>query len=279
MDARLAFGSALAVVKTLLLLRSGEDCGTLLRREGFCSVVLPGISRVGFATLSVVQGLGELLSKRDMERPLLALRGRLLWILARKERCWLIGGLMLRAWAALSGLADRSTLEKFHLGWSSLEIPRPTAVDADAGGELKLIEVKSVSAWEKALDAMSSKTEVSPLNRLVPDTRRGLDSAGLLMTAWNFLVALSSNGSGGIGMVGACPGCWLHRLLDLRIRANCVFAWSALSPDAVTGPCAVFVFSIDAIAPWEKLRCCPWKNGLGWSCKGMISKLGPLLRR
>lgn len=64
----------------------------------------------------------------------------------------------------------------------------------------------SVSAWEKPLDTISSKTEVSPLNKLVPEPRRGLASAALFIGR-NLLVASSSNGSGGMGMVGAFPGC------------------------------------------------------------------------
>lgn len=112
---------------------------------------------------------------------------------------------MFRALDALRGLAERSILEKFHLGLLSVDIPRPIG-ECDPRGEVKLMEVKSVSACENALDADSSSTEVSPLSKLIPDTRCGLKSVGMVPN-WAFLLAGSSMGSGGIGTSGACPGC------------------------------------------------------------------------
>lgn len=112
---------------------------------------------------------------------------------------------MFRALDALRGLAERSILEKFHLGLLPVDIPRPTG-ECDPRGEVKLIEVKSVSACENALDVDSSSTDVSPLSKLIPDTRCGLKSIGIFLD-WASLLAGNSMGSGGIGTSGACPGC------------------------------------------------------------------------
>lgn len=58
----------------------GEGCGTLLCRRG-------GTLRVEVGGSNAAFGFGDVRSSKDTERPLLALRGRLLWTLARKECC------------------------------------------------------------------------------------------------------------------------------------------------------------------------------------------------
>ena len=174
-----------------------DGCGTLLCLRAGDTL------RAGFGGCKVAFGFGETRSSKDIERPLLALRGRLLCMLARKECRWLISGLTFRASDALRGLAERSTLEKFHLGLTlPVEIPSPTG-ECGPMGVVKLIEVKSVSACENAREADPPSTDVSPLSRLMPDTRCGLRS----ILDCPSLLAGSSIGSGGTGTSGACPGC------------------------------------------------------------------------
>lgn len=93
-EARLNFMSSL-ILKMFVLLR-GEAGGSLFRRESVLSI-FPGTSRFDLAASRAAFGFGELWSRRDMDRPLLALRGRLFCMLARKEYCWLPCGLVLRA--------------------------------------------------------------------------------------------------------------------------------------------------------------------------------------
>lgn len=77
-EARLNFLSSLSW-KTFRPFR-GASCGTLLCRRG-------GTLRVEFGGFKAAFGFGEVRSSKDMERPLLALRGRLLWTLTRNECC------------------------------------------------------------------------------------------------------------------------------------------------------------------------------------------------
>ena len=105
------------------------------------------------------------------------------------------------------------------MGFPPLNIPRPTEFEFAAAGEARLIEVKSVSACEKAPDKVLSRTEVSPLRRLYPDTRLGLIEAGLRVFRKVVLVE-RSKGRGGTGMLGGCPIGSPPRLLDRGILTS-----------------------------------------------------------
>ena len=123
-------------------------------------------------------------------------------------------------------------------------------------GDARLRDVKSVPASERPLDMVSFRTEVSPLSRLIPDTRCGLIFAGLIISCVFFLTG-SSNGIGGTGMFGACPDCWLHRLVDLSIRGTCRFR-SGMSPvNALSDSFMSYPRDDVPRTPWEKLRGCP----------------------
>jgi hypothetical protein len=76
------------------------------------------------------------------------------------------------------------------------------------------MEVTLVSARDSALDMQSSRMEVSPLRRLLPDARVELASVRLLILL-NRLVAEKLKGNGGIGLFGTVPAFWLHKLADL----------------------------------------------------------------
>jgi len=166
-------------------------------------------------------------SSRDIDKPLLALRGKCCWILAWNECLVCSCGRSLASFKASIGLAARVRFPESHLKLSSSS--RPSSVDPRSCGETMLREVRSVSAWEKHFEIPSLSIEVSPLRRLCSDPRC---SVGLRML-WKLFETMLS-GKGGTGCVGAKPDCRAHRLVDpvLILRGGCRFTASAFIESA-----------------------------------------------
>lgn len=122
-------------------------------------------------------------------------------MLARKDFCRFNCGRISFTLGPLDGQLNRSGLEKFLVALLLSNIPSPTGVELDIGGDVRLTEVKSVSACENAFDRVWSRTDVSPLRRLYPEIRRGLVSAAV-DTVCDVLLVGRCIGNGGTGKLG-----------------------------------------------------------------------------